>query len=91
MHAGLKVGDAISNWNGTAPPRNPERWLRSQTPGGVLRLSVRRDGKDTALEVRLAEKTGTSCEVSEDSHASDKARRVREGLLQGETQVVPVH
>ena len=86
--AGLQEGDVILRWNGVNPPRNPERWLASQKPGSELRLSVQREDKQLTLECRIGEATETFYQVVEDSHAGEKARRIREGLLRGSTQPV---
>ncbi len=86
--AGLQEGDVILRWNGANPPRNPERWLASQKPGSELRLSVQREDKQLTLECRIGEATETFYQVVEDSHAGEKARRIREGLLRGTTQPV---
>jgi predicted metalloprotease with PDZ domain len=86
--AGLRVGDVILNWNGSEVPRNPEVWLYSQKKGSNLRLGIRRDKKNLTLEFRLGETTETLYRPVEDSNASEKARRIREGLLRGTTQPV---
>jgi predicted metalloprotease with PDZ domain len=86
--AGLHAGDVIVKWNKGEPPRRPERWVVEQNPGNVLRLTVRRDEKEVASEFQLGEATETYFQVEENSHASEKARRVRDGLLRGETQAV---
>jgi len=84
--AGLRAGDVIVKWNNGELPRRPERWAAEQNPGNVLRLTVRRDEKEVTLEFRLGEATETYFQVEENSRASEKARRIREGLLKGETQ-----
>jgi predicted metalloprotease with PDZ domain len=86
--AGLRVGDVILNWNGSEPPRNLETWLYSQKKGSTLRLGIRQDDKNLTLEFRLGEVTETLYRPVEDSHAGEKARRIREGLLRGVTQPV---
>jgi predicted metalloprotease with PDZ domain len=86
--AGLRIGDAISAWNGAEPPRNPDRWVYSQKPGSPLRLMVRRDDQELHLELRLDEATETFYRIAEDSHANDKAKRIREGILRGTTQPI---
>ena len=83
--AGLRAGDVIINWNGADPPRRLDRWLRDQTPGAPLKLRIRREEKEIAIEVHLGEFKETSYQVAEDSHATEKAKRIREGLLQGVT------
>jgi predicted metalloprotease with PDZ domain len=87
--AGLRVGDAILTWNGGEVPRRPGRWVNEQHPGDLLTLRIRRDEKEMSLQFRLGEIKEFVYEVSEDSHATDKARRIREGLLHGETSASP--
>jgi len=89
--AGLRAGDAILNWNGGEVPRRLERWLHEQKPGDVLRLRVRRDEKEVAIEFQLGEVKESIYEVSESPVASEKARNIREGLLHGVTSSVTVH
>jgi predicted metalloprotease with PDZ domain len=84
--AGLHAGDVILKWNNGELPRRPERWALEQNPGSMLRLSVRREEKELTLEFRLGETTETFFQVEENPHTGEKARRIREGLLRGETQ-----
>ena len=89
--AGLRVGDAVLTWNGGEVPRRPARWMMEQNPGDLLTLRVRREEKELTLEFHLGEVKETAYEVLEDPHASDKARRIREGLLRGETSAAAHH
>jgi predicted metalloprotease with PDZ domain len=89
--AGLRDGDGILNWNGGEVPRRLERWVREQKPGDVVKLRIRREDKEIAVEFRLGEAKETLYEVSEDAHANDKARQIREGMLRGQTTASPVH
>jgi predicted metalloprotease with PDZ domain len=86
--AGLRAGDVITGWNGGEVPRRPGRWVNEQKPGDMLRLRIRRDEKQISLEFRLGEIKETFYEVLEDSHATEKARNIREGLLRGVTAAV---
>jgi predicted metalloprotease with PDZ domain len=88
---GLRVGDAIVNWNGAEAPRRVDRWLQEQKPGDSLKLRVRRDEKEMTMEFRLGETKETLYQVIEDSRASEKARHIREGMLRGETSAAAVH
>ncbi len=88
--AGLRAGDIIVNWNGAEVPRLLERWLPEQKPGDLLRLRVRREDKEISLEFRLGEIKEIFYEVSENSHAGERARHIREGMLRGVTGAVPV-
>lgn len=84
--AGLRVGDQVVKWNGGEPPRRPERWVRDQNAGAVLRLLVRREEREFTLQFHLGEMTEIYYQVVENSQADEKARRIRDGLLRGETQ-----
>jgi predicted metalloprotease with PDZ domain len=86
--AGLHADDVIVTWNGGEPPRNPERWADRQSRSGMLRLSVRRGEQKTNLEFRLSEISETGYVVAESAQPSEKAQRIREGLLRGTTQPV---
>jgi predicted metalloprotease with PDZ domain len=88
--AGLRDGDGILNWNGGEVPRRLERWVREQKPGDLVKLRVRREDKEVAVEFRLGEGKETVYEIAEDAHASDKARHIREGILRGQTLASPV-
>jgi predicted metalloprotease with PDZ domain len=89
--AGLRPGDVILNWNGGDVPRSLGRWAREQQPSEIVKLRIRRDEKEQALQFKLGEEKEVLYQVAEDSHASEKARRIREGLLHGVTQTVPAH
>jgi predicted metalloprotease with PDZ domain len=86
--AGLRVGDAVLSWNGSEVPRNLEAWLFSQKKIGPVRLGIRRDEKNLTLEFRIGEITETLYRPVENPNASEKARRIRDGLLRGTTQPV---
>jgi predicted metalloprotease with PDZ domain len=82
--SGLRAGDVILNWNGEEAPRRVDRWLQEQKAGDSLKLRVRREDKEITLEFRLGEIKETLYQVVEDSHAGEKARHIREGMLRGE-------
>jgi predicted metalloprotease with PDZ domain len=90
---GLLIDDVITSWNGAAPPRNPYRWISGQKKGSLLRLSVRRGERNIPIELRLGEAIENSYRVAEDPSASERAARIREGLLRGTSQPVtaPLH
>jgi len=83
--AGLRVGDIILSWNGGDAPRRMARWVYEQNPGEALALRIRRDDKELLVEIRLGEVKEAVYEVLEDAQANEKSRRIREGLLRGET------
>jgi predicted metalloprotease with PDZ domain len=86
--SGLRKDDIIVTWNSGEPPRSPDRWADRQPAGASLRLTVRRDDQKTNLEFRLSEITATGYAVAEAAQPSEKARRIRDGLLHGTTQPV---
>jgi predicted metalloprotease with PDZ domain len=88
--AGLRAGDVILNWNGGEVPRRVDRWLQEQKAGNLLKLRIRREDKEITLEFRLGEIKETLYVVGEDAHAGEKARRIREGILRGETSAAAV-
>ena len=89
--AGLRTEDVIVNWNDGEVPRSLGRWVRERQPGETVKVRIRREEKERALEFRLGEERELVYQIAEDSHASAKARRIREGLLHGVTQAVTVH
>jgi predicted metalloprotease with PDZ domain len=89
--AGLRSGDVILNWNGGDVPRSLGRWVRERQPGETVKVRVRREEKELSLQFKLGEEKEVLYQVAEDSHANEKARRIREGLLHGVTQTVSAH
>jgi predicted metalloprotease with PDZ domain len=89
--AGLRPGDVIVNWNDGDVPRSLGRWVHERQPGETVKVRIRRDEKERLLEFKLGEEKELLFQVSEDAHASEKARHIREGLLHGVTQAVTVH
>jgi predicted metalloprotease with PDZ domain len=88
--SGLRVGDIVVGWNGSEVPRSMDRWLYSQRPGSTVHARVKREDKEISLDFRLGEATETYYLVAESAHPSEKARRIREGLLKGTTEPVRV-
>jgi predicted metalloprotease with PDZ domain len=89
--AGLRIGDVIVSWDGGEAPRRVERWLQERKAGELLKLRVRREDREMTIEFRLGETKEILYQVIEDSHASEKARHIRDGMLRGETSAVLVH
>jgi predicted metalloprotease with PDZ domain len=86
--SGLKVGDEILHWNSSDTPRRPERWASQQKAGDELRLRVRRDEREEAVTLHLGELREKVYEVVETSAVSDRAKRIRDGILHGTTDPV---
>jgi len=83
--AGLRANDVILSWNGGEAPRRLERWTSGQKGGSLLRVRIRRELSELDLEIRLGEIKDVQYVVAETPHASDEARRIREGWLHGTT------
>jgi predicted metalloprotease with PDZ domain len=86
--SGLRAGDEILRWNNGEAPRRPERWLGSQKQGDQLRLHVKRDDKELDVVVHIGEVREKVYQVAESGHATDRAKRIREGILRGTTEPV---
>jgi hypothetical protein len=56
-----------------------------------LKLRVRREEKEITVEFRLGEIKEIFYGVTEDPHASEKARDIRDGLLHGVTRAAVAH
>jgi predicted metalloprotease with PDZ domain len=83
--AGLRAGDVITSWNGGEVPRHLDRWVAQQKPGSTLHLRIRREEKESNLDVVLGEAKDVRYEVTETAHPSEQARSIRDGLLRGIT------
>ena len=88
--AGLRSGDVLVSWNGGDVPRSLGRWVRERQAGETVRVRIRREEKEQRLEFKLSEQSELLYQVTEDSHAGEKARHIREGLLHGVTQAATV-
>jgi len=84
--AGLRPGDVILSWNGGNPPRFISGWTRRRKPGEMLRLVIVRDGRQSEVAYALGDSPELSRQIVEAGNADEKARRIREGILNGETQ-----
>jgi predicted metalloprotease with PDZ domain len=89
--AGLRPGDVILNWNGGDVPRSLGRWVRERQPGEIVKVRIRREEKEQTLQFKLGEEKEVLYQVAEDSHAGEKARRIREGLLHGVREPISAH
>jgi predicted metalloprotease with PDZ domain len=86
--SGLQVGDEVVRWNSGDVPRRPERWAMQQKPADELHLRVRRADKEQPVDLRLGELRETFYQVAEASSPTNRARRIRDGLLRGTTDPI---
>ena len=88
--AGVQVGDillAVGGLSATDPAWSPTFRLKyARSPEGTaLPILVRRNGREQTLQGHLRFVARVDSRLVEDSRASAKARRVREGILRGIT------
>jgi len=86
--SGLQVGDVILRWNNADIPRRPDRWASQQKPGDMLHLHISRGGTEQNLDIQLGEQRQKLYQVVESASASDRSKRLRDGLLHGTTDPV---
>ncbi len=83
--AELREGDVLLELDGAAVPRNMTNWLREHQPGESVRLKVRRNGVEREVTYALGQRQESVYRLEDDEAATDKQRRIREGLLKGTT------
>ena len=86
--AGLLVGDQVVRWNSADVPRRPDRWAAQQKPGEALHLRIKRGDTDLMVDLRLGEIHESFYQLVEASNPTDRARRIREGILHGTTDPI---
>ncbi len=85
---GLLVGDEILRWDNGDMPRRPEHWAAQQKPGATVHLRIRRAETEQLVDLRLGELRETFYQVVETADASERAKRIRDGILHGITDPV---
>ncbi|MCC7000802.1 MAG: M61 family metallopeptidase [Gemmatimonadaceae bacterium] len=87
VRAGLEIGDIITAIGGrsTLDPTFGERWREfwGKRPGAVMTLDVRRNTNTLQLDAIVEVTTLIDTHIAPDPEASEKARRVRAGILRG--------
>jgi predicted metalloprotease with PDZ domain len=86
----LRTGDEILRWNNAEPPKRPDRWIAGQKPGDELHLTVRHEDQEKEEEVtlHLGETHERFYQVVESAQATEREKRIREGILRGTTAPV---
>lgn len=86
QQAGVHTGDVVLSLNGDSIARGGlERWLQSHRPGEIIKVRVRRQTEEKELLLTIGSETAQEFRVQELKNASEKQRRIREGLLKGKT------
>jgi predicted metalloprotease with PDZ domain len=83
--SGLQVGDEILRWNSNDLPHRPERWAAQQQPGEDLHLRIRRGDTEQNIDMHLGELREKVYQIFEAATATDRAKRIRDGMLHGTT------
>ncbi len=84
--AGLRPGDALIGLEGAGWPQDPEAWLRKQRPGQAVRVRMRRRGEEREVSVVLSPRHQRGYEIEEEKTASEKSRKIRQGILAGRVE-----
>jgi predicted metalloprotease with PDZ domain len=82
---GVREGDAIVSLDGPDLPRNVERWLRGRSPGEMVRMRIRRGGRESEMVFALGSEAAQVFAVEEMPRPSERQLRIRNGLFQGTT------
>lgn len=83
--AGVREGDVLLELNGAPFPRHADRWLREHRAGETVRLRLRRNSDERDVSFVLGERQERIYEIEEAGKATEKQRRILEGLLRGTT------
>ncbi len=83
--AGLQPGDVILQFDGEPFGGQAMRSLFQSTPGMAVTMRIRRDGSTRDLSFALGKRAIQVYSVSEIANASDRQKRIREGMLKGTT------
>ena len=86
---GIREGDAIVSVDGTDMPRSIERWLRGRSPGEMVRMRIRRGGRESEMAFALGSEAAQIFAVEEMARPSERQLRIRNGLFQGATDRAP--
>ena len=82
---GLKEGDVLVALNGESFPGAPNRWLRDHQPDERVTVKVRRGGEEKEFSFALGRQTEAAYQIVELPGATEKQRRIRDGILRGVT------
>jgi predicted metalloprotease with PDZ domain len=83
--SGLLEGDVLIGMNGGEIPRSPERWLRDHQPDDRITVRIRRAEEVREFSFPLGRASDAIYQITELPIATEKQRRIREGILHGTT------
>jgi predicted metalloprotease with PDZ domain len=82
---GLHEGDVLLALDSQPAARALFAWPQEHHPGDVVKLHVRRKGAEIDISYAAGSTTAQEYRVAPMKDATEKQRRIREGLLQGKT------
>jgi predicted metalloprotease with PDZ domain len=83
--AGLRAGDVLITVDGQPAIRALWAWTQSHRPGDTVKLRVRRKNAEIDLSFAAGSTSVQEYRVTPMKDATEKQRRIRDGLLQGKT------
>ncbi|MFZ0638125.1 MAG: PDZ domain-containing protein [Candidatus Acidiferrales bacterium] len=83
--AGLQVGDVLVQLDGRPFGRSAMRFLFQHLPGDTVKIRIQRNGSERDISFALGRRGVQVYSVSEMTDASDRQKRIRDGLLHGTT------
>lgn len=83
--AGVQSGDIILQIEGQPFGRSAARFLYQHRPGDTVNMRIERNGSPMDVSFPLAERLVQTYSITEISNASERQRRIRDGLLHGTT------
>jgi predicted metalloprotease with PDZ domain len=83
--AGLRAGDLLVSLNGESALRGLTAWQQQSGSVNVVKVHVRRKNAELDFSIAAGSTTVRRVSVRPTKDATEKQRRIREGLLQGKT------
>jgi predicted metalloprotease with PDZ domain len=83
--AGIRAGDALVSVGGEAASDGVEALLAQHQAGDTIRIRYSREGQQREVSVKLVARAEKIYRVGEARGATEKQKRIREGMLRGTT------
>lgn len=83
--AGLQAGDALLQLDGRPFGRSSFRFLFQHSPGDIVKVRIQREGSERDVSFALGKQSLQMYSISEIAGATDRQKRIRDGMLQGTT------
>ncbi|MGC1107875.1 MAG: PDZ domain-containing protein [Candidatus Acidiferrales bacterium] len=83
--AGLQAGDVLLQLDDRPFGRSAMRFLFEHSPGGTVKVRIQRNGSQRDISFALGKRGVQTYSVSEITGASDRQKRILDGILHGTT------